>query len=91
MVGDNFQYKLGPPDTGFSLFLAERTKKIHFIRHGVCVCVCVYVRVRVRVLHVLCVSHFIRHGIPNPNHPPNHTQNHCGNRISELRIKYSRT
>ena len=41
MVGDNFQYKLGPPDTGFSLFLAERTKKIHFIRHGVCVCVCV--------------------------------------------------
>lgn len=34
MVGDDFQYKLGPPDSGFSLFLAERTKKIHFIRHA---------------------------------------------------------
>ncbi len=34
MVGDHFEYKLGPPDSGFSLFLAERTKKIHFIRHA---------------------------------------------------------
>lgn len=34
MVGDDFQYSLGPPDSGFSLFLAERTKKIHFIRHA---------------------------------------------------------
>ena len=25
MIHDNFQYKLGPPDSGFSLFLAERT------------------------------------------------------------------
>mmetsp|Transcript_43447 Transcript_43447/g.114169 ORF Transcript_43447/g.114169 Transcript_43447/m.114169 type:complete len:334 (+) Transcript_43447:54-1055(+) len=34
MVGDDFQYSLGPPNSGFSLFLAERTKKIHFIRHA---------------------------------------------------------
>lgn len=34
MMGDQFQYALGPPDSGFSLFLAERTKKIHFIRHA---------------------------------------------------------
>ena len=34
MIGDDFQYSLGPPDSGFSLFLAERTKKIHFIRHA---------------------------------------------------------
>ena len=34
MMGDDFQYSLGPPDSGFSLFLAERTKKIHFIRHA---------------------------------------------------------
>lgn len=34
MAGDDFQYSLGPPDSGFSLFLAERTKKIHFIRHA---------------------------------------------------------
>jgi hypothetical protein len=32
MLNDNFQYSIGPPDSGFSLFLAERTKKIHFIR-----------------------------------------------------------
>jgi len=25
---------LGPPDSGFSIFLADRTKKIHFIRHA---------------------------------------------------------
>jgi|TARA_B110000196_G_scaffold301424_1_gene295549 broad specificity phosphatase PhoE len=34
MLGDNFQFSLGPPDSGFSLFLADRTKKIHFIRHA---------------------------------------------------------
>jgi len=34
MIGDNFQFSLGPPDSGFSLFLAERTKKVHFIRHA---------------------------------------------------------
>mmetsp|Transcript_19399 Transcript_19399/g.42373 ORF Transcript_19399/g.42373 Transcript_19399/m.42373 type:complete len:332 (+) Transcript_19399:64-1059(+) len=34
MAGDNFQFALGTPTTGFSLFLAERTKKIHFIRHA---------------------------------------------------------
>lgn len=34
MVGDDFQFSLGAPDSGFSLFLAERTKKIHFIRHA---------------------------------------------------------
>lgn len=34
MMDDNFQFKLGPPDSGFSLFLADRTKKIHFIRHA---------------------------------------------------------
>jgi len=34
MLGDSFEYKLGPPDSGFSLFLADRTKKIHFIRHA---------------------------------------------------------
>jgi len=34
MVGDTFQFALGPPDSGFSLFLADRTKKIHFIRHA---------------------------------------------------------
>jgi len=34
MAGDDFSYKLGPPNSGFSLFLADRTKKIHFIRHA---------------------------------------------------------
>lgn len=34
MVDDGFQYSLGPPESGFSLFLAERTKKVHFIRHA---------------------------------------------------------
>merc|ERR550532_1613450 len=34
MVGDNFEFKLGAPESGFSIFLAERTKKIHFIRHA---------------------------------------------------------
>lgn len=34
MVEDGFQYSLGPPDSGFSIFLAERTKKVHFIRHA---------------------------------------------------------
>eukprot|EP00560_Eucampia_antarctica_P007006 CAMPEP_0197830168 /NCGR_PEP_ID=MMETSP1437-20131217/6777_1 /TAXON_ID=49252 ORGANISM="Eucampia antarctica, Strain CCMP1452" /NCGR_SAMPLE_ID=MMETSP1437 /ASSEMBLY_ACC=CAM_ASM_001096 /LENGTH=231 /DNA_ID=CAMNT_0043432379 /DNA_START=205 /DNA_END=897 /DNA_ORIENTATION=+ len=34
MVGDGFQYTLGPPECGFSIFLAERTKKVHFIRHA---------------------------------------------------------
>jgi len=34
MVDDGFEYTLGPPDSGFSLFLAERSKKVHFIRHA---------------------------------------------------------
>jgi len=34
MVDDGFQYALGPPESGFSIFLAERTKKVHFIRHA---------------------------------------------------------
>jgi len=34
MLDDGFQYSLGPPESGFSLFLAERTKKVHFIRHA---------------------------------------------------------
>jgi hypothetical protein len=34
MMDDGFQYTLGPPESGFSLFLAERTKKVHFIRHA---------------------------------------------------------
>ena len=34
MLDDNFQYALGPPESGFSIFLAERTKKVHFIRHA---------------------------------------------------------
>lgn len=32
MEGDGFEYSLGPPESGFSIFLAERTKKVHFIR-----------------------------------------------------------
>lgn len=34
MVDDGFQYSLGPPESGFSIFLAERSKKVHFIRHA---------------------------------------------------------
>mmetsp|Transcript_15432 Transcript_15432/g.32630 ORF Transcript_15432/g.32630 Transcript_15432/m.32630 type:complete len:353 (-) Transcript_15432:371-1429(-) len=34
MIDDGFQYSLGPPESGFSIFLAERTKKVHFIRHA---------------------------------------------------------
>jgi len=34
MMDDDFQFALGPPDSGFSIFLADRTKKIHFIRHA---------------------------------------------------------
>ncbi|GMI01266.1 hypothetical protein TrVE_jg11258 [Triparma verrucosa] len=34
MDQDNFQFALGPPDSGFSLFLSSRCKKIHFIRHA---------------------------------------------------------
>ena len=34
MLNDDFEYALGPPDSGFSIFLAERTKKVHFIRHA---------------------------------------------------------
>lgn len=34
MAGDGFEFTLGPPESGFSLFLAERTKKVHFIRHA---------------------------------------------------------
>ena len=34
MIDDKFEYTLGAPDSGFSIFLAERTKKVHFIRHA---------------------------------------------------------
>jgi broad specificity phosphatase PhoE len=34
MEGDHFQFSLGPPNSGFSMFLADRTKKVHFIRHA---------------------------------------------------------
>jgi broad specificity phosphatase PhoE len=34
MLDDGFEYALGPPESGFSIFLAERTKKVHFIRHA---------------------------------------------------------
>jgi broad specificity phosphatase PhoE len=34
MLDDGFQYALGPPESGFSIFLADRTKKVHFIRHA---------------------------------------------------------
>jgi len=34
MLDDGFEYSLGPPSSGFSLFLASRTKKVHFIRHA---------------------------------------------------------
>lgn len=34
MMDDNFEYALGLPESGFSIFLAERTKKVHFIRHA---------------------------------------------------------
>lgn len=34
MVDDGFEFRLGPPESGFSIFLAERTKKVHFIRHA---------------------------------------------------------
>lgn len=34
MIDDNFEFALGAPESGFSLFLAERTKKVHFIRHA---------------------------------------------------------
>jgi len=31
MMGDGFEFALGPPTTGFSIFLADRTTKVHFI------------------------------------------------------------
>ena len=34
MVDDDFQYTLGPPSSRFSIFLASRTKKVHFICHA---------------------------------------------------------
>jgi broad specificity phosphatase PhoE len=34
MLDDGFQFSTGPPDSGFSIYLAERTKKVHFIRHA---------------------------------------------------------
>ena len=34
MEADGFQYSLGPPNSGFSLFQSSRCKKIHFIRHA---------------------------------------------------------
>ena len=32
MMGDGFEFALGPPQSGFSIFLADRTTKVHFIR-----------------------------------------------------------
>lgn len=32
MEGDSFQFSIGPPNSGFSMFMADRTKKVHFIR-----------------------------------------------------------
>lgn len=42
MVGDGFEFALGPPSSGFSIFLADRTTKVHFIslaegRHNVAI------------------------------------------------------
>jgi len=42
MMGDGFEFALGPPSSGFSMFLANRTTKVHFIslaegRHNVAV------------------------------------------------------
>lgn len=34
MENDNFEFGIGGSGTGFSIFLAERTKKVHFIRHA---------------------------------------------------------
>lgn len=34
MLDDGFEYSLGPPSSGFSIFLASRAKKVHFIRHA---------------------------------------------------------
>uniref|UniRef100_A0A7S3P5N3 Uncharacterized protein n=1 Tax=Amphora coffeiformis TaxID=265554 RepID=A0A7S3P5N3_9STRA len=31
MMGDGFEFAVGPPNTGFSIFLADRTTKVHFI------------------------------------------------------------
>jgi len=31
MMGDGFEFSLGPPSSGFSIFLADRTTKVHFI------------------------------------------------------------
>ena len=31
MMGDGFEFALGPPSSGFSIFLADRTTKVHFI------------------------------------------------------------
>ena len=31
MLGDGFEFALGQPQSGFSIFLAERTTKVHFI------------------------------------------------------------
>lgn len=31
MMGDGFEFAIGPPNTGFSIFLADRTTKVHFI------------------------------------------------------------
>lgn len=42
MVGDGFEFALGPPSSGLSIFLADRTTKVHFIslaegRHNVAI------------------------------------------------------
>jgi len=35
MVDDDFEYSLGPPSSGFSIFLANRTRKV--IRNHTCI------------------------------------------------------
>lgn len=42
MMGDGFEFALGPPASGFSIFLADRTTKVHFIsiaegRHNIAI------------------------------------------------------
>jgi len=34
MPGQDFAFSLGPPESGFSIFMADRTKKVYFIRHA---------------------------------------------------------
>lgn len=66
MEGDGFEYSLGPPESGFSLFLAERTKKVHFIRHAevrIQICQQLYFIKFICIRHhLMCIFIFI--GIP---------------------------